>query len=126
MIPAGYMAKRVRRRPDWIKAAQVADIYSLSRCVSAGFADYIEHWKHNDYWLLDSPKIIQGVVSEYSIQLVGGRRCSNFTIQPGSLAASAWSLCGGETAVSGQWLTLSRAVTAARDLGHGFPRFLRL
>jgi hypothetical protein len=30
MIPAGYMAKRVSRRPDWAKAAQVADIYSLS------------------------------------------------------------------------------------------------
>ncbi len=38
MIPAGYMAKRVSKKPDWVKASQVVDIYSLSFCVSVDFA----------------------------------------------------------------------------------------
>jgi len=58
MVPAGYMAKRVVERPDWLPAERVSNIYSLSGCVSANFADYIDFWKHNGYWLFDSPEII--------------------------------------------------------------------
>ncbi len=50
MIPVGYMAKRVSKKPDWLQAAQVIDIYSVSGCVSEDFADYIDYWKHNGYW----------------------------------------------------------------------------
>lgn len=41
MRPIGYMYKRVAAAPDWLKAPQVKDIYALSGCVSADFADYI-------------------------------------------------------------------------------------
>jgi hypothetical protein len=71
MIPAGYMAKRVSLKPDWLKAAQVVDIFSVSSCLSKDFADYIKYWKHNGYWLFDSPEIIQSVAREYSIDLEG-------------------------------------------------------
>jgi hypothetical protein len=71
MIPAGYMAKRVYARPDWLKASHVAEIYSLSNCISEDFADYISYWKHNGYWLFDSPEIIKKVAEENSIQLAG-------------------------------------------------------
>jgi hypothetical protein len=71
MIPAGYMAKRVCKRPDWLKAEQVVDIYSVSGCNSEFFADYIEHWKHNGYWLFDSPEIIRILALEQSIDLAG-------------------------------------------------------
>jgi hypothetical protein len=57
MLPAGYMAKRVRKRPDWLAATQVIDIYSVSSCHSENFADYIPYWKHNGYWFFDSPKL---------------------------------------------------------------------
>lgn len=71
MIPAGYMAKRITRRPDWHKASQVTDIYSVSSCISEDFADYIPFWKHNGYWLFDGPSVIQSVAKENSIPLEG-------------------------------------------------------
>ena len=69
MIPAGYMAKHVVARPDWFKANHVNDIYSVSNCVSYDFADYINFWKHNGYWLFNSPETIQEVAEEHSIVL---------------------------------------------------------
>jgi hypothetical protein len=69
MIPAGYMAKRVVRRPDWLKANGVEDIYSVSGCISKDFADYIKFWKHNGYWLFDSPNMIEQLAREQSIDL---------------------------------------------------------
>ena len=47
MVPAGYMAKRVVGRPDWLTTERVSGIYSVSGCVSENFADYITFWKHN-------------------------------------------------------------------------------
>ena len=44
MIAAGYMAKQVAPKPDWIKAAAVADLYSVSNWISTAYCDYIKHW----------------------------------------------------------------------------------
>jgi len=71
MIPAGYMAKHVVARPDWIKSERVNDVYSVSNCVSHDFADYINYWKHNGYWLFNSPEVIQEVAAEHSLDLTG-------------------------------------------------------
>jgi len=71
MIPAGYMAKKVCRRPEWLKTAGVDDILSLSGCISENFADYIDQWKHNGFWLFDSPDIIRTVARAKSASLVG-------------------------------------------------------
>jgi hypothetical protein len=69
MVPAGYMAKRVSTRPGWLMAPHVADVYSVSGCQSENFGDYINRWKHNGYWLFDSPEIIQTVAKEMGIDL---------------------------------------------------------
>jgi hypothetical protein len=71
MIPVGYMAKRVYNRPGWLKAPHVSEIYSVSSCISENFADYISYWKHNGYWLFDSPDVIKNVAREKSVQLEG-------------------------------------------------------
>ena len=71
MIPVGYMAKRVQKKPDWLKAPNVIDIYPVCDCVSKNFADYIKFWKHNGYWLFDSPEIIRRVAAENSLELEG-------------------------------------------------------
>jgi hypothetical protein len=71
MIPAGYMAKRVRPKPDGHPAPQVIDIYSVSNCQSENFADYIPYWKHNGYWFFDSPEVIKSVAKEHSVSLDG-------------------------------------------------------
>ncbi len=71
MTPAGYMAKRVGKRPDWLRAPHVVDVYSVTNCTCEDFADYIQYWKHNGYWLFDSPEIIKSAAGENSIQLEG-------------------------------------------------------
>jgi hypothetical protein len=71
MIPVGYMAKRVPKKPDWLKAAAVVDIYSVSSCFAEDFADYTDYWKHNGYWFFDSPEIIRSVAKEHSIPIEG-------------------------------------------------------
>jgi hypothetical protein len=55
MIPAGYMLKQVLPRPSWIKTAAVNDIFAVSSCCSKDFADYINYWRHNGYWLFNKP-----------------------------------------------------------------------
>jgi hypothetical protein len=69
MIPVGYMFKTVSPRPDWLKAAGVADIYSLSGCVSEYFTDYIDFWKHNGYWRFDSPAIMRDIAAKVGLDL---------------------------------------------------------
>ncbi len=73
MIPAGYLAKRIASRPDSIKSDRVIDVYSLSSHVSQDFADYINYWKHNGYWLFDSPEVITQLAKENSIHLEGSK-----------------------------------------------------
>ena len=70
MIPAGYMAKRVQA-PNGFHIAHVSDVYSVSSCVNDNFADYIEYWKHNGYWLFDSPEIIREVARGNALHLEG-------------------------------------------------------
>jgi hypothetical protein len=69
MTPAGYLAKRVCMKPYWLRAPRVVDIYSVSGCVSDAFADYVDYWKHNGFWLFDSPEIIRNLAQENSINL---------------------------------------------------------
>jgi hypothetical protein len=65
------MAKRVRPRPDWLHAAQVVDVYSVSNCVSPDFADYINFWQHNGYWFFDSSEIIRQTAHAHALDLAG-------------------------------------------------------
>jgi hypothetical protein len=69
VIPAGYMAKRIARRPDWLKAAEVEEIYSVSGCISEYFTDYVPYWKHNGYWLFDSVEAIRSLASALSMNI---------------------------------------------------------
>ena len=68
-IPAGYMAKRVSPRPDWLHAERVTDLYSVSGCVSNDFADWVPYWKHNGYWLFDSAEAIQQLARAQGLDL---------------------------------------------------------
>jgi len=64
------MAKRVQP-PAGFHADGVRDVYSVSGCVNSNFADYIPYWKHNGYWLFDSPEIIEALAQANQIQLKG-------------------------------------------------------
>jgi hypothetical protein len=71
MIPVGYMAKRVAKKPEWLKAPNVIDIYSVASCLSDNFADYSEYKLHNGYWFIDSPEVIKGIAEKTSLKLEG-------------------------------------------------------
>ena len=71
MTPAGYMLKAVARKPDWLKAPLVDDVYSVSGHVSPYFADYVQYWKHNGYWLFDSPAVMREIAREHAIDPAG-------------------------------------------------------
>ena len=69
MTPVGYLAKKILSKPDWLKADGVIDIYSVSGCLSKDFTDYISFWKHNGYWLFNSPQVIEQLAKDHSINL---------------------------------------------------------
>jgi hypothetical protein len=71
MIPIGYMAKRLSHKPDWLDAPLVIDIYSVSGCISEDFTDYTNYWKHNGYWMFDSPAVIRDIAMTNAIGLEG-------------------------------------------------------
>jgi hypothetical protein len=72
MIPAGYMAKRICKPPEAIGLpAHIVDIYSVSACVNDNFADFINSWKHNDFWFFDSPSLIHEVAKEQLVDVAG-------------------------------------------------------
>jgi hypothetical protein len=71
MIPAGYMYKKVVSRPDWLEADAVFDVYSVSNCMSDDFADYINYWKHNGYWLFNAPRVMEAIAKQQGIDLSG-------------------------------------------------------
>ncbi len=71
MIPAGYMLKRVKAKEDWLKSDTVVDVYSVSNCFSEDFADYIDYWQHNGYWLFDSPDSMVSLAKQEHIDLSG-------------------------------------------------------
>jgi hypothetical protein len=71
VIPAGYLYKKVATRPEWLGAAPIRDVYSLSGCISPNFADYVPFWKHNGYWLFDAPGDIETLARDAGIDLSG-------------------------------------------------------
>ena len=48
MIDAGFFVKRIEPKPEYLQAAGVREICSVSNCISAGPEDWISFWLHND------------------------------------------------------------------------------
>jgi hypothetical protein len=72
MIPLGYLAKRIpKQRPDWMKAPNVVDVYSVSDCVNDTLAEYSNGWKHNGFWMFDCVAAIQTAAVANEIDMQG-------------------------------------------------------
>ena len=95
MVPAGYMAKHVATRPEWLAAERVSSIHSVSGCISSNFADYVSFWKHNGYWLFDSPEVIVEVAREHDIDL-GGTALFFYEVHELQFDAGKWVPFGPE------------------------------
>lgn len=69
LIPLGYMLKRVASPPpDWMDAPNVSAVHSLSNCVSDDFGNYINLWRHNGWWLFDSPDAVRDAARELGVE----------------------------------------------------------
>ena len=60
----GYFPKRTLQRPDWLKAAGVDEVCSVSACVSKAPDGWIDHWRHNEMWVYDTPESAWSVVPD--------------------------------------------------------------
>ena len=75
MTPAGYLYKRIVQAAPAVTVPGVVDVFSVSNCVNDDFADYIDFWKHNGFWLFDSPSIMQELAAERRLSLDGLTLC---------------------------------------------------
>ncbi len=71
MIPMGYLYRQVAVRPEWLKAEQVVDLYSLHDCASKNFVNFTKFWKHDGFWMFDSPGIMEELAREHGFVLAG-------------------------------------------------------
>jgi hypothetical protein len=71
MIPLGYLYKRTVSCPDWLHMQQVQEMVALAGCITSTFCDYIPFWRHNGWWLFDSPDIMNELARERGIDLSG-------------------------------------------------------
>lgn len=69
MIPAGYLYKRISPQTESLKRSGIANIFSLSGCMSKDFLDYVQFWKHNRYWLFDTPDAMKALALQHSADL---------------------------------------------------------
>ncbi len=69
MLPIGYMYKNISAKPEWLAAPAVEDVYSVSNCVSKHFANYINHWKHNGFWLFNAPGVMEKIAADEGVDL---------------------------------------------------------
>lgn len=102
MIPVGYMRKHVERRPASLHVASVVDIYSMSGCISRNFCDYFQYWKHNGYWLFDSPQTIDDVATANAVDLTGTRL---FYFEAYEYEFDERTKCWSSFAPEGSWIT---------------------
>lgn len=65
------MMKRVAAGAPVVANPAVTRICSVSDCISEDFADWISHWKHNGYWLFDSPAVISEIASAAGVDTSG-------------------------------------------------------
>jgi hypothetical protein len=71
MIPVGYKYIKValaRDLGDYLHAS-TKDVYSVCGCISRDFTHYIDYWKHNDYWLFDTPAPMEEIAASESLDL---------------------------------------------------------
>lgn len=62
----GYFPKQVVATPDWLEAAGVKEVCSVSECISPGPDGWINHWAHNDTWAFDDEAAAWAVVPDGS------------------------------------------------------------
>jgi hypothetical protein len=67
LVSGGYFPKRTIRRPDWLTAAVVEEVCSVSTCMSPGPENWVDVWRHNELGWYDSAELAWAVVPEDAV-----------------------------------------------------------
>ena len=73
MIAAGYIAKQLVASPAFLRGSNSEFVAALAGCIGAYFTDYLSAWRHNGYWLFDSPEIVRELAAAQQLDLGGMR-----------------------------------------------------
>lgn len=60
----GYFPKKTMKQNGLSKNPAVKEICSVSTCISEGPNDWINKWKHNDWWYYDTESIAMEVIED--------------------------------------------------------------
>lgn len=90
LVLIGYFPKKVEQRPDWLKAAHVSGIRSVSDCISSGPPDWIQRWPHNEMWVYSTSAAARAVIPE--------DRCHEYELHAYRMLPIKWD-AGNQTAV---------------------------
>jgi hypothetical protein len=118
LTPAGYLAKTIVPPPGWGPFPGVVDVCSVSDCVNTNFADYIQEWKHNGYWLFDSPDRLREVAKDKGASL-DGATLFYYEVYPLHFDGSNWS----KFATEASFATEIRMPSAREFLGFDVVTF---
>ncbi len=70
LLPAavfiGFFPKLTAPAPAWLGNPSVREICSVSQCISAGPADWINHWKHNAFGFYDTEALAREIIGQSS------------------------------------------------------------
>jgi hypothetical protein len=64
----GFFPKTTAPAPAWLGAPSVREICSVSECISAGPANWINHWKHNAFGFYHTEALAAEVIGPSSGQ----------------------------------------------------------
>jgi hypothetical protein len=70
----GYLPKRIEAPPAGLRLPGVAEIWSVSTCISKAPERYVDHWRHNAFWLFDSLALAKSVLGPEDVFTVVGYR----------------------------------------------------
>lgn len=60
----GYFPKKVTENPAHQKVSNVKEICSAGLCFFEEPGDWLEKWKHNEYFLYDTPEIAKSIIED--------------------------------------------------------------
>ncbi|EAQ28849.1 deoxycytidine triphosphate deaminase [Erythrobacter sp. NAP1] len=73
MIPAGYLLKRTKPPPGWLKTkdTKVEEVCSVSACVNDDIVELLDGWQFNKFGLANTKDLLLNLAQEASISLEG-------------------------------------------------------
>ena len=88
----GYFPKKRIPMPKSFTPTTIISICSVSECIVPGPENWIEHWKHNDLSLFDTPRQAQSVIPTDSSDIYDIREYRAYPILVGQKAVKPWDL----------------------------------